>query len=79
MPHPAYTEDARAAGVEGKVRVEIAVDASGAVSSARVLEGLGHGLDEAALDAVRGATFTPAARCGSPVGSTFTLSVRFAL
>ena len=45
---PEYTEEARAAAIEGKVRVEITVDASGAIRSVKVLEGLGHGLDEAA-------------------------------
>lgn len=79
MPHPAYTEAARAAGLEGKVRVELSVDASGSVTGAKVLEGLGAGLDEAALDAVRGARFSPATRCGKPAASTFTVSIRFTL
>lgn len=79
MPHPAYTEEARTAEIEGKVRVELTVDAEGQVSGARVLEGLGHGLDEAAMAAVKGATFTPASACGKPVSSTFVVSVRFTL
>ena len=79
MPQPAYTDEARAAEVEGKVRVELTVDTQGAVTATRVLEGLGHGLDEAAVSAVKGATFTPATRCGEPALSTFTVSVRFAL
>lgn len=79
MPRPAYTEEATAAAVEGKVRVQLTVDAGGRVTDAKVLEGLGHGLDEAAMDAVRGASFTPATRCGTPVVSTFTVAVRFAL
>lgn len=79
MPHPAYTDAARTAGIEGKVRVELSVDETGAVTGAKVLEGLGSGLDEAALDAVRGARFSPATRCGEPVASTFTVSIRFTL
>lgn len=79
MPHPAYTEDARAAAIEGKVRVELTVDASGSVTDARVIEGLGHGLDEAAVAAVKGASFAPATHCGKPVSATFTVSIRFAL
>ena len=79
MPHPTYTEEARAAGVEGKVRIELTVDASGAVTTAKVLSPLGHGLDENALTTVKQARFSPATRCGKPVPSTFTLSVRFTL
>jgi len=79
VPQPAYTEAARAAGVAGRVRVEITVDERGRVAKVRVLEGLGHGLDEAALAAARAATFEAATRCGKPVSATFTVSMRFSL
>jgi protein TonB len=79
MSRPEYTEQARAAAVEGKVRVELTVDASGAVKNAKVLESLGHGLDEAALRAVQAATFEPAQQCGKPVSATFVVSIRFSL
>lgn len=79
MPRPEYTDAARAAAIEGKVRVELTVDASGAVTGAKVLDSLGHGLDEAALRAVRAATFEPAAQCGKPVSATFVVSIRFSL
>jgi protein TonB len=79
ISQPAYTEDARAASIAGKVRVELTVDTTGHVSSARVLEGLGHGLDEAALAAARAATFEPGTRCGKPAPATFVIAMRFAL
>ena len=79
MPHPAYTDEAREAQIEGKVRVELTLDESGKVTKATVVESLGHGLDEAAVAAVREATFSPATQCGKPVASTFTVAVRFAL
>lgn len=79
MPRPAYTDEARVAAIEGKVRVQLTLDAEGKVTEASVLEGLGHGLDEAALEAVRGAVFVPATSCGKGVPSTFTVGVRFAL
>jgi protein TonB len=79
LSRPEYTEEARAAAIEGKVRVELTVDASGVVTDAKVLESLGHGLDEAALVAVRAATFEPALSCGKPVEATFVVSIRFAL
>jgi protein TonB len=77
-PTPAYTEQARAAGVSGKVRVEITVDARGRVAAVRVLQGLGHGLDEAALAAARAMTFEPAVRCGKPGAATFKVAFTFA-
>ena len=77
-PSPAYTEEARAAGISGKVRVEITVDEHGRVVSVRVLQGLGHGLDEAALAAARAMTFEPATRCGAPSSATFKIGFTFA-
>ncbi len=79
MAKPEYTEAARAALVEGKVRVELVVDTNGKVVRVRVLEGLGHGLDEAAIRAVEAASFEPALACGKPVEATFVVSVRFSL
>jgi periplasmic protein TonB len=77
VPQPVYTDAARAAKVEGRVRVELTVDETGRVVDVKVLQGLGHGLDEAALSAARSATFTPAQRCGRPVRATFTIAMRF--
>jgi len=77
LPQPAYTEAARAAGIEGKVRVSITVDSSGQVTEVKVLQSLGHGLDEAALAAARGARFEAAVRCGKASSSTFTIAMRF--
>lgn len=77
LPQPAYTEGARAAGIEGKVRVQITVDESGNVVDVQTLSSLGHGLDEAAVHAARSARFEPAIRCGKPTRSTFTLAIRF--
>jgi periplasmic protein TonB len=79
MNRPEYTEEARAAAIEGKVRVELTVDATGAVKNVKVLESLGHGLDEAALRAVQAASFEPAQQCGKPVSATFVVSIRFSL
>ena len=79
VPTPVYTEAGRAAGIEGKVRVEVSVDEEGRVVSVRVLSGLGYGLDEAALEAARRATFDPALRCGKPVPATFNIGMRFSI
>ncbi len=76
---PAYSDDARTAQIEGKVRIEITVGADGAVTDVRVLAGLGHGLDEAALAAARASTFEPGTSCGKPITMTFTIGMRFSL
>jgi protein TonB len=76
---PAYTDDARSAQIEGKVRIEITVGPDGAVTGVRVIQGLGHGLDEAALEAARGSTFEAGTKCGKPVATTFTIGMRFSL
>lgn len=77
VPQPVYTDAARAASIEGRVRVELTVDEGGRVVDVKVLQGLGYGLDEAALSAARSATFTPAQRCGRAVRATFTIAMRF--
>jgi protein TonB len=77
VPQPNYNANARAAGIEGKVRVRLTVDETGKVTDVSVIQGLGYGLDEAALVAAREATFEPAIQCGKPVRATFTISMRF--
>jgi protein TonB len=79
VPQPGYTDDAQAAAIEGKVRVQLTVDETGKVVDVKLIAGLGHGLDEAALAAARRATFEPALHCGKPTQATFTISMRFKL
>ena len=74
---PLYPEMARRARVQGVVIVETIVDRHGDVRSARVLEGLPMGLDDAALDAVRQWRFTPATMDGRPVEVYYTVTVAF--
>jgi protein TonB len=74
---PAFTQEARDAGITGKVRVEITISTTGTVTAAKVIAGLGHGLDEAALEAARASTFEPATKCGAAVETTFTIGMRF--
>lgn len=79
VPQPVGTEAARAAGIEGKVRVQLTVDENGRVVDVKLLQGLGYGLDEAALAAAKRAEFEPALRCGKPTRATFNISMRFTL
>lgn len=64
---PAYPNAARIKGVEGDVLLELVVGTGGAVESARVVHGVGDGLDEAALAAVREYRFAPAKKAGNAV------------
>jgi periplasmic protein TonB len=77
ISQPAYTSAAQEAHVEGLLRVEVTVGPDGSVTGARVVSGLGYGLDEAALAAARRASFEPATRCGKPVAGTAVLPFRF--
>lgn len=79
LVRPSYTDDARRARVEGRLRIELAIDDKGGVTSARVLDGLGHGLDEVALAAARELRFSPATHCNRPVASPFVIAMRFVL
>jgi protein TonB len=76
---PDYTEDARRGGVEGDVVMEIVVRHDGSVGDVRVLQGLGHGLDERAIAAVRRWRFSPATRRGAPVDVLVEVAMEFKL
>ena len=55
-----YPEEAKQLGIEGKIRVKLVVDEHGAVTSAVLLNRLGHGLDELALRRANAIVFDPA-------------------
>ncbi len=78
-PQPTYTQEAREAEVEGVVKIEVTIDASGKVVSAKIIASLGHGLDEAALEAAREWQFEAATRCGKAIAGSSTLPFRFKL
>jgi protein TonB len=74
-----YPEEARRAGLEGDVRLELVVDERGAVSEVRLLEGAGHGFDEVAARAARLIVFRPAERGGRPVAVRLPWTLKFRL
>lgn len=78
-PRPVYTEQARELRIEGEVVLEVTFVATGQLRVLRVVGSLGHGLDEAAVDAAKKIEFTPARRNGRPVDHTATLRVVFRL
>ena len=79
QPRPAYTDEARRLQIEGEVLVEAVFTASGEIQIVRIARGLGHGLNESAMAAVRSIRFRPARHRGRPADSTATVRVRFEL
>ncbi len=78
-PNPVYTNEARNLKLEGEVLLEVEFAANGQLHVNRVVQGLGHGLDEAAVNAANKMRFKPALRNGQPVDSTAIVHVVFQL
>jgi TonB family protein len=78
-PEPLYSEEARRLNVTGEVVLEVEVAASGKVQILRVLKCLGHGLDQAAIEAVTHVQFQPARKAGHPVDAIADITVVFKL
>lgn len=76
-PDPTFTEEARQAKASGKVVVYLQVNPEGRPMHVRVLKGLGMGLDEKAVEAVRQYRFKPAMRDGHPVTVEMNIDVNF--
>jgi protein TonB len=74
-----YPEMARRAGIEGRVTVQFIVNEQGRVENPRVIRGIGGGCDEAALEAVKQAKFSPGMQRGRPVRVQYSLPIVFRL
>lgn len=74
-----YPEEAREAGIEGRVYVQFIVNENGDVENPRVIRGIGGGADEEALNAVKQAKFKPGYQRGEPVRVQFSLPFVFQL
>lgn len=78
-PVPIYTDEARAKRIEGEVLLEVILEASGKLRVLRVVRGLGHGLDDAAVRAAEQIRFKPALKDGQPYDSTAVVHIIFQL
>ncbi len=78
-PNPEYSKKARQAKYQGTVVLMATVSASGDVADVRVLNSLGMGLDEKAIEAVRTWKFKPATKDGKPVAVEVAVEVSFTL
>jgi TonB family protein len=78
-PNPIYTEEARVKRIEGEVLLEVILEATGKLRVLKVVRGLGHGLDDAAVRAAEQIRFKPALKDGQPSDSTAVLHIIFQL
>jgi periplasmic protein TonB len=74
-----YTELARRAEIEGTVTIEALLDKSGNVIDAKVIKGIGGGLDEIALQAVKDTKFIPGKQRDKPVKVKMNIPIKFRL
>ena len=78
-PRPEYTAEGRSLKIEGDVVVDMVFLANGTVQINRVVSGLGHGLDEAAVRSAQQIKFKPAKREGEPVDFPARVRIEFRL
>lgn len=76
---PEFSEEARKAKRGGNVLVNIVVDTNGNPNHIRVIRSVGMGLDEKAMDAVRGYRFKPAMLNGVAVPVELNVEVPFSI
>jgi len=79
MIRPKYPDLARRLGKEGKVMLRLLIDERGQLIDIEQIEKAGYGLDEAAIEAAKAASFHPARLNGHPVACRALLPVKFKL
>ncbi len=72
-----YSEEARKARFDGNVLVDLIVDERGLPTHVHVARGVGMGLDEKAIEAVRQYRFKPATKDGKPVKVELDIEVNY--
>jgi TonB family protein len=78
-PKPAYSLEGRVLHLEGDVFLQVVFLARGDIRLVRVSRGLGHGLDEAAMEAAKHIRFKPASCAGVAMDVNATIHVNFRL
>jgi TonB family protein len=76
---PEYSEEARAAKYQGTVVLYVEIGPDGYAHNPAVLQSLGLGLDQKALDAVNQWKFQPGTKDGAPVTVQASIEVNFRL
>ena len=79
-PEPPYTDEARKAKLQGNVTLRVLIGVDGRAARIQLVKGLGLGLDDQALQAVRTWNFVPARDARrQPVPTWVTIETRFQL
>jgi len=78
-PRPEYTAEGRNLKIEGDVVLDMVFLANGTIQVNKVISGLGHGLDEAAVKAAQQIKFKPAKRDGQAVDFPARVRIEFRL
>jgi protein TonB len=76
---PEYSDDARKARIQGTVELVIIVLTDGSARLDRVVNSLGYGLDQRAIEAVTRWKFQPGKKNGLPVPTRIGVAVNFSL
>ena len=76
---PLYSDEARRSGIEGVVVIHAQIDATGGANAIRVTRGLGFGLDQNALVALRQWRFHPGTRNGVAAPMDVEMEIGFTL
>jgi TonB family protein len=78
-PEPPFSEKARAAGYQGVCTLSLVVGTDGIPRNLKVVNSLGMGLDEKAMETVSKWKFQPATKDGNPVAVPIEVEVDFHL
>jgi len=78
-PRPQYTEEARQLKIQGEVTLQVRFGANGKVEVLKVVNGLGHGLDEQAERVAQQIRFKPAMKNGQPTDNVTYVHILFQL
>jgi hypothetical protein len=77
-PMPPYTKEAQEGNIRGILRMQLTVQKDGTPADVKILNGLGHGLDESAISIVADLwRFMPAIRDGAPMESQLIMDIPF--
>lgn len=76
---PEYSEEARKAKIAGVVVLYCVIGPDGKAINIRVIKGLGYGLDQKAIEAVKKWKFDPGRKDGKPVAVAATMEINFRL
>ena len=78
-PEAEFSDEARRQKYQGACEISVIIDAHGNPQNPRVIQRLGMGLDEKAVEAVMHYRFRPAKKDGKPVAARMTVVVNFRL